>query len=322
MFITGKRKMGFKPEATPYTAETLAVGDFDTRFYNVTYDLDIAEFKRKYATNDFAAFASVMGKRRGTITFSIDLAKAAAVDTAPKWGDVLESCGFLETIVASTSVAYVPKASKNATPATIEVRESQVNESSGAEEQLAIVLKGCMGNPQFIMDEVGMPVRMDFEFQGVIVSITDKTGGSVITPTGFDVATPDAVLASTLTAFTEVQDLDSLNINMNNEIEITSDPANAGGLRGAYITNREPTMVIDPYLQLVAARDHFTRWTGNTTGAFSMTVGSNLTLSAPAIQITKAFDGADRNGVVVNTLNFLLTRKADGDSETFKILHN
>lgn len=313
-FSMQKRAIGLKLETTPFTAETLTSSDYDFRAFNVSYTPEIEAVARNYATGDYSAFSSIMGKRSMTVTFSVHMNYSGTVTTAPEWGKLLQACGFSETVLAS-GVRYLPDSSQCAVPATIEVQE----EGCGSQDALILICSGAQGNVTFIMNNVGEPVQMDFEFTGVLYDVKDRANGSIINPGGFDSSEPEAVLGSTITVFGEAATVNSVNATLGNAVELFVDPAQTSGYRGAYITGREATISLDPYLEPIATNDHFGRWSGGTTGAFSMTVGSNLTISAPAVQITTAYAAADRNGISVNGIEGILTRGATGDDE-LKIL--
>lgn len=312
MFFSQKKVVGLKIEYTAYDVETLDVGDFDFRAYNITYTPTIAEIKRKYATCDYDSFTSVMGKQSGTVGFHVDMAPHPnGAQLAPEWGKILQSCGYKITVFGSTGVSYVPHADYSTVTATIEVRET---DEGTTPTQVRLLYAGCVGNVNFILDEIGNPLRAEFEFTGRLEAIDDIAFGNKICPTGFDQSEPAGVLASTITAFGEAQALDKVAINTGNQVELVTAPEKSQGVKGAAIVNRESTMQIDPYLEKIATSDHYSRWSGATSGAYSMTVGADITVSAPAIQITKAYGGADRSGITVNTLDMILTRNAGNDS--------
>lgn len=312
-FMMQKRAVGFKIETTPYTAETLSAADYDFRAFNISFTPEIEAMARQYATGDYSAFSSIMGKRMCTVSFSVHVNYSGTATTAPEWGKLIKACAFSEEVLAG-GVRYLTDSDECSTPATIEVQE----EGCGSQDGMVIVVKGAMGNPTIVLNNIGEPVQIDFEFTGCLFDIKDRANGSLIDPTGFDASEPDAVLSSTLTAFGEAQTVNSVNIAVGNTVELYVDPSEASGYKGAYVVGREPTITLDPYLEPIATNDHFGRWSAGTTGAFSMTAGSNITISAPAMQITSAYAANDRNGISVNSLEGILTRNA-GDDE-LKIL--
>jgi hypothetical protein len=310
-----KKTLGFKLESTPYTSETLAADDYDMCVYNIEYDNDIAMMARKCARGDLSNDTSIAGKRMVTISFAVDLAYQGAVDTAPTYFKALKACALKQTAHGSTGISLVTNADYTKVPATIEVVEK---DEGASPSQVVVKARGCMGNARFVLDAVGQPVRIEFEFKGVLESITDRAFGSILNPTGFDTNLPDAVLSASIEMFSEEQQLDTITIDLGNTVEVYADPAQAEGLEGGHVVSRNPTIECDPDLELIATQGDYSRWTGNTTGAFSMTVGSQMTLSAPAVQIIKAYTPGDREGHTVNTKSYELKRSSGNDE--FKLL--
>lgn len=62
--------------------------------------------ERDVVTGVFATPDQLPYTRRGTITFTVDLASAGAAGTAPQWGDLLIGCGMAETLSAGVSATY------------------------------------------------------------------------------------------------------------------------------------------------------------------------------------------------------------------------
>lgn len=319
-FIGQKRTLGFKLEAVAesgsgaYTPQSLAQGDYNVKVFNISYTPEIEATARKYASGDYSAFSSIMGKQMMTVSFSAHMAWSGANTTPPEWGKMLKASAYSETVLAD-GVRYLTDSDECGQPATIEIVEEQCG--SGLAD-LVLRTHGAMGNVSFVLEALGTPVRMDFEFKGVLTSIEDRASGSHITPSFTDTTDPEAVLASTLTVFGEARSVDSVNINSGNQVEMFNDPSTSYGYRGAYVVNRDPTADLDPYLEGIATSADYSRWRDGTTGAFNMSVGDHITISAPAFQITAAYPAGDRNGFTANSISGILTRSA-GDDE-LKIL--
>jgi hypothetical protein len=315
-FISRLKCIGFASEGTPGTAETLGGEDYDFRVVqdSITYSPEIEEFKRAYATKDFAAYSSIMGKRKGTVGFTVDMAWSGTAATPPEYGKLLKSCCIKET--PTTTVVYDNDKLYNNVSGTLEVQEANEGASAAG---LVIKLKGCMGNAEFVMGSVGQPIQIKFAFTGVLSSVADRTYANLFTPSGFDNTVADAVLASTITFQTKTVTINTLSLNLGNDIQLRTDPADSAGYLMAYVVDTVPTLKIDPLLDTIANQPFFAAWTGGTTGAFSMTIGSHLTLAAPCAQIVKGYDGANRDKFVVNTLDCILTRTNDTDDRFFSL---
>ncbi len=309
-FMVRKRTVGFKVESTPYTVESsLAASNYLRDAYNISYTPEIENAIRKYAAGDYSAFSSIIGKKKFTVSFSMDIKWSGGATTAPIWGDLLEACGFIETI--GSSVDYETGSNGCSKPITIEVQERMCDTTSNG---LILKGRGMCGNSPIVGANVGETVRFDFEFQGVLHSIEDRVQGSLITPSGADATEPDAMLAATITAYGTAQPINSVNINPNNIVEMYIDPSNNEGYRGAYIVDRDPPSIsLDPYMDLLANDNMYSRWSAATTGAFSMTVGSNITISAPKMQVIDAYKSGERGGMSVNAIEGILTRDSGND---------
>ena len=312
--ILGKRTIGHVLEATPYSAVTLSAGDFDFRPYNITTSPEIEMAERFYATSNFDRYESIAGKRMGTIGFSFDLApytinSGASAATAPNWGRILESGGLLAT--AQTATGYTWDTSVHNTNKTATILMQDIEEGNPASAVgLGVTLSGAMCTLKLVLEAVGKPVRADVEFKGRI-SIADIAAGAVKIPTGQSTVKSPGVLSSTITAFGSAVDIDSMELDFGNVLATIPAPAEAGGYLGVNITDVNPNMTLDPSLKRDTAGDGFwTKWTNETTGAFSMTIGGNITLSLPAIQINDAYKTADRDGNITNPITLNGTRHA------------
>lgn len=315
-FLETKRTMGFKTEGTAYTVETLAVTDHDVPFYNISYDPDIQMYARKLARGDMSRDPSIAGKRPITFTMSHDIAWSNSLPVAPSWYKCLQSCAMKETVHGTTGVSLITHSGYSKVPATIEVVEK---DEGATPVQVVIKARGCMGNAKLIVDTVGNPMRIDYEFKGVLESITDRAYASILTPTGFDTPLPDAVMGITSKLFTEVQTWDTCTIDLGNVVENYSDPSKTGGIQGAHVVDRNPTVEMDPDMDLIANRGDYARQIGNSTGALVMEVGDYFHLSAPALQYISTYKPGSREGHVTNQKTCELKRGPDGNDE-FEIL--
>lgn len=312
-FLDTLRSIAFRQESSPYTypQADLAVSDADFKAFNIKYSASIEEVKRLFASGDMSRLTSIMGKRSGTVSFSVYLAWSGTVTVAPEWAKLLLSCGWEQTAHGSTGISWTPSSRHTNVPSVIEVREL----SEGATPtQLCIRMRGCMGNVQLVLDNVGNAFRADFNFTGVIQEIEDVANANIVLPASYDTTQPSAVLGATITAFDEALDLDALTIDMQNKVELFPDPAASEGFSGAHITDRDPTLSVNPYLGSLSAQPYWTRMIAGSTGVLAVEIGTNLSLSAPAIQCVDGYKGGSRTGAAVNDLKFNFTRSA-GDDE-------
>lgn len=331
MFLTNKSTLIAKLEATPYAlaGETLADADFNLRIRNdISYSPEVDEYRRKYLDGTLDHELSVIGRQRCTATFVVDMAPGATVSTEPAWSKILQACGFKaigwdassEVAVGSAveGISWVPHVDQTHTPVTLEIHEQLEGASAN---HLVTRLQGAMGNVSFAIGTVGEPVQMSFEFSGAFVSMTDLAFGSRLDPTSVSTVKPGAVLSSTVTVNSVDQDLDSFEINMNNDIQEWIDPSRSTGIKGFYRAMYEPTMTVNPTLKQLSVEPVYTEWINCTALAASILVANgsdpDITLSAPKAQRIGLGVG-DRNGARTAETEFLLTKNAGND--VFEIL--
>ncbi len=317
-FMVPKRTFGAKIEGTAYTTETLAATDYKYSAYNISYGGDIPMKGRKIARGDFSKDVSIAGKRSVTFTFSVDVYHSGSVAVAPNYFELLRACGLKQTTHAGTGVSLITHADYTNVPMTMEVAEKDEGTSP-----VSLVIKGggCMGNAKLVLDNVGEPLRIDFEFKGVLKSITDRAFASMLTPTGISPQVPEAVLSSGVTIFGEGRCMNTITIDLANDVQLYTCPSATEGYTGAHIADRNPTIEYDGDLELIATQPDYGRWTGNTTGTFNMTIGTlgkKMTVSAPAVQITNAYQPGDREGHVTN--NTTLECKRNNGNDELEII--
>jgi hypothetical protein len=318
MFMNQKKLVFAKIEGTPYSGETLTNAQGAYRCSDLKYTPAIAEYARKYATGDLAKYPSVMGKQTMEMDFSMDLAWGGAAQTAPEWDVFMTSCACTKALVSTTGIKWELGSVNLAKPLTIWIAENNEDDT----KQMLIKMTGAVGDCKLSMGKIGDPIKATFKFQGVFNDCTDTSGASMLRHGTFLSTTPDAVLSSTITALSYAADFEKVDINFGNKLEPITDPSNAAGIKGYIVTDRDPKITCDPYLATIADKDYLTKWKAGTTGTFSMTVGAagRLTLSAPAAQILKAYEGGARNNMTTNSLELKLTRTNDSTDAEFKIL--
>jgi hypothetical protein len=202
---------------------------------------------------------------------------------------------------STNGVWLKPDADYSNVPGTFEFVERDEGTSPS---QLIIKAHGCMGNAKLVCDEVGKPMRIDFDFKGVLTSITDRAYASILTPTGWDTPQPEAILGATTTIFAENMKFGKVAFDLGNDVQGWTDPSKAQGLEGYRIADRNPSLEIDPDMYLVATSGMEARQRLNTTGALALYAGNHILISAPAAQIVDSYKPGEREGHVTYTLMF------------------
>lgn len=64
--------------------------------------------ERDLIRGEFSGPDKLLYTQRTEVTFSVDLAGSGTAGTAPQWGDMLQACGYSETVTAGQRVDYLP----------------------------------------------------------------------------------------------------------------------------------------------------------------------------------------------------------------------
>lgn len=314
MFIEDKATAGVAIETTAGTPVTILASHHDVRIGGIQYDHAIAEYKRKYLSGSHSNFKSVMGKQTGTFSFYVDMAEGAAINSRNPVYKLLQACGVLDSIISTIGVKYNPYSAYDVKPITMEIVEKDEGVSP---VQLVMTYAGCMGNCRMVLQEVGQPVRFEFEMQGKLVSVADRAFGSILAPT-FLSTEPTRVLSATITRGAVVQQIETFTLDFGNEVMAKTDPADATGVSHFYITKREPKLTITPYVRTLAADPAYTEWKAGTTGVFTFIIG-NFTLTVPVAQYIGLKPGV-RNGARIYEKQFLCVGASDAGDDEWKLV--
>jgi hypothetical protein len=313
-----QKTFGFSLESTAYTAETLTAADYNQRVYDVKISPEIESYARKLLRGDYSRDLSISGKRKCTVSCYVDLYPGSAVNVAPQYFAMIRACGYKQTAFGASGISLTPNANYNSVPGTIEVALPQEGLTP---DQLVIKAYGCMGKLTVESPQVGQPIKLNFEFTGILHSVSTREFASLIVPTGFDTSLPPAMLAATFSLFGTWQFPSKFTVDSGEVVDLFSDISKAAGYGGAHISDRNMTMTTDPDMVTTTELDLYTDQINNTTGTFSVTIGGGVPiyLSAPTAQIVKGYDAEVREGHIANPLSLELKRGTYGNDE-FEIL--
>lgn len=316
--ISDLRVLGGKEESTRGTAIVLGSLEFDVNAKDVQIAYEVDEYARKYQTGRHGHSASVMGKQAATITFSVDMNGSGTAGTAPTWGKYLIACGYTEVVSASTSVTYQPNVTEDCNTMTIAVAEYFCEATP---KQHTTLVSGCTGKVQFVNDNTGAPIRMEFEFKGKVEDETDET--SLNTVSGADTTIPPAVLNSTVTAGGVAQKTDGFTIDSGEDVQMQIDPSESTGYLGSFVAARNPTATMSPELALVATEDNWAELIAGTEVAISIDAGASagniIFFTIGKAQLITLARG-DRNGVVTRDKTFKINEGVSGNDEIIILL--
>ncbi|HBE44274.1 MAG TPA: hypothetical protein DDW17_02165 [Deltaproteobacteria bacterium] len=299
--IEARTQLAAKIEGTEGQAEALTKTEaFLAANFKFTPDTPAGE--RPNVSASLSPWAPIPGARSAKMEFDVELKGSGTKGTAPALGALLKACGFGETVSANTSVTYKP-ASTSISSITI----------ASYEDGIMKKIWGARGNVSLKLED-GAPGWLHFEFTGADFSVTDVTMLADVT---YESTKPIAFLAATLTIDSYSALIGALEINMNNAVALRKDINSASGYKSAVITNRKPSMTIDPEAVLVATYDFYGKLRSGNEGALSLALtgsaGNVCTITAPKVQYTAISDDV-KEGLRNLGITCQLNRNA-GDDE-------
>jgi len=306
--LARKLQIALKLETTEGTAVTVAAADADLYVNEVSFTPDIQTVPRNPLRATLTNLPHLIGKKGAQISFKTELTGSGTAGTAPSLGDALKACACKEVVVAATSVTYTPdstKAEGDGTSASIGLFI----------DGKRLTIYGARGT-QTIEYKAGEAAFLVFTFTGIYGGVTDTPLLAGIT---YPTPTPKVWLGETLTLGGVTLVADTLTFDAANTVTLRSDVTKASGYRAASITERVPTISVDPEEVLVATRDDWGKLENGTASAVNVTLtgsaGNIVTLTAPTA-VVSSISQSDREGIQVNQLDLALASVTSaGDDE-------
>lgn len=308
MFLTGKRILLAKEESTYGTDPTPVVASnaIDAEKIEISYEGDVLERNPVRGYLSPVAPAGI-GKRSVKLSFDVELKGSGSAGTAAKLGDLLEACGFAETVSAGSAVSYAPSsgAIKSITLYLYDLQDSG--------SCVLHKVKGARGTMQ-LNAAAGQIAKFSFTFNGLYELPTDAAAPSAPT---YESTKPPVVESAQVT-LNGVSSLvvSEVSLDMQNNI-VSSDDVNAAtGISKFALTGRKPTGKIAPEAVLLATYDFWTDWKNAAERAASLVIGATagniITISMPKLTID-SIAGGDRNGILTRDLPFRASASAGND---------
>lgn len=302
VILTRDRLIAAKIETTTGTAIALAAADGALNAFDLKIDATIPPTEREMQ-GSLTNLPQIPGPRQAKVGFRTEVYNAAANPLS--WSPLLLSCGF-----AVATGVYTPTTG-NLTTSTIGLYEG-----AGAASRLKEAA-GCMGNVK-ISGEYGKPAYFMWDFMGKWVA---PTGVTRIAPTFPAVIAPRCA-AITLTIGGATYRAGKFEIDMGNKLSLRQDVTDVTGYRAAYIVDRHITIKIPAEAVTLATHDFYADHLAGTTAAISIVIGSGannvVTIAAPAAQLLNPPQMEDREGILLDSLEFLCT-STTADSGEFTI---
>lgn len=299
--LEAREQLAFETEDVEGTAETLVAADV-ILVANAKFTPDVKMNERPNRSSSLSPFAAVPGFRSAQIEFDVELKGSGTAGTAPPIGELLLACGYSETIVAGTSVTYLPASASIPTLTMALYMDGVAHKIWGARGEVTFPLK------------TGEICWAHFVFTGADFSVIDA---AFLSGVSYNSTVPEAFLNASLTIDSYAALLAKLDISMGNTIELRQDANSSSGHKSAAITGRLPVMSFDPEKCTVATYDFYGKLRSGNEGALTAalgdTAGNICTITAPKVQYTKISEDA-RNGLRLLGIDCQLNRSS-GDDE-------
>ncbi len=299
-------------EETTYgtdSSPTVASNAIEAKDIKVNYIGELLE--RDNIRSNISSISPIVSKRYIEVTFECELKGSGTAGVAGRIGDLLEACGFSETVSVGSSVVYKP-ASSNLKSATIYIYDMDTSSA---------VLKKVTGTVGTVNIKIiaGQFATLAFTMRGLYNAPADVALPS--DPT-LETTLPPIVESSqfTLGAITSlvVQDI---TIDMANEITERDDINVANGIKAFTIVGRKPKGTFNPEAVLVAIHNVWADWVASTQRALSLIIGSvtgnKCTISAPKVTVDNLAD-ADRDRILTRDIPISFGQNVGNDEIQLK----
>ena len=309
--LSNRQVVAAKVETTEGTAIALAGTDANFQVMEPKFEADVSMFERKILDISLSPFKMIPGTRLGKFSFKVENKGSGTAGTAPAFGKLLRACGFLETVVAVTSVTYTPDQAVANVPSV----------SMGLyRDGLRKLVRGARGNVKYSAKN-GEPGMWEFEFVGVYDGVADV---ALITPSGVETTVPIPLLTAQFSVAAFSAFCSQVSFDMSNVLAPRADINKAEGYISTIITGRDPKGSFDPEDELVANHDFYGRWLAGTTGVLTFrhtgSAGNICIVSAPVCQYVKVSE-TERNGIATMGADFLMARSVVGGNDEVSIAY-
>lgn len=304
--LLAKEESVYGTDPTP-TPGSNAIECFDCK---VNYRGDVLE--RNLHSNSLSPNPPKIGKRWIDVNFSVELKGSGTAGSAPIIGDLLEACGFVETVSAGSSVTYVP-ASSTMKSVTLYVHD-MIDSTVCRRHKVT----GARGEVNFVF-ESGQVARAEFSLSGLYNIPTDTT----VSFTSYPETTLPPIVESLTFTLNSITSLvcQAVNFAMGNRVVAKDDFNSAGSIKAFTINGRKPTGKMNPESVTVATYDYWTDWLAATQRSMSLilgsTAGNKVTITAPKITIDEIPEG-DREGIRTDEIPFRLSKSTANDEISVK----
>lgn len=317
---TKRRVVAAKFEVTEGTAETVGSADGGILVIDPKFDVDIKMNERPVARATLGTMAAISGARSAKLTFKTEVKGSGTTysvnsTTKPAISKYLEACSFLATFGSGTVAAWCFTPTSGTGASLYIPSLTMALWEDGVKKQI----RGARGNVSFD-GKVGEPIYANFDFLGVLDTITDEANPS---PT-YESTIPPVLLSanSSIGDFAAVSG--GFTIESGNALALRDSINSVDGFLSTIVTARKMSGTFSPEMTTVAIKDWFGVWKASTAqsliiGNIGTGAGNVLKFVMPKLRFKKVGD-SDRNGIAIADLSFDLEETSADDEMTLYFL--
>jgi len=304
--LLAKLESAYNTDPTPANGDAVAVSDFG-------WDLaDAKVAERNTSTGSKLGAPSVFAGSLIELKFKVEIKGSGAAGTAPEVGPILQACGFLETIVASTSVAYKPDSDDEKSCTVYFDDDGDL-----------FKVTGCRGNAQIVAEATKFGL-LDITLRGHLAANPATSGG--YTPT-YDTTNPVPMLATPITIGAVALEQTKFTIDPANTIVAPAILNNADGFGEVRISARKTKFSMTVYPLDASSYNPVADLRANTQRALAMatavggTAGNRWRLTFGGNARYNTVKPGDDNGLVSYELGMEILESALGADNEFVLIY-
>lgn len=279
---------GYKITPDSVAATSMAIGAFDSG------DPVEGDVIKEASSSDVFGVVVSYDSTAGTIVY------------VPVWGD-FESGDTVEIVTGSNAGS---SATSSGAPTQSRTPSITYEDRLDGRRQMFTGVRGTWS----INLQSGQPARLQFEMQGILSAVDTVALGSPSLTTADGLIFRNAKL--------KVDDLPmkiaAFELSLAAQVAARLDPSSAKGALSYRLTDRAPTLRLDPEGVVPGVYDWDAKWDASTTFAnvaeLGGAEGNRVIFETPKAHVAEMSD-TDRDGLLANDINCDLTRNSTGDDE-------
>jgi hypothetical protein len=298
-----RAQLAAKIEGTEGTAESLTNAEAAIKCFDIDLDYDIPFVPDESVSSSLSPWAGIVsGPRMAKLTFKTWFHGSGTKDSAAKWMTLAKGCAITVTENTNVSTVLTPDDDQGSSLTLGWYVDGTFHQVHGSRGDLTITGKAAN------------PFVCEWAFDGVYNEMTDV---ALLTGISYETPRPPAWCSASLTIDSVAVKLSDFTFKCNNKVSMVETPNTASGSYAAAILGkRHYTASANIMSTVLATKNWYTNWTGNTLQAISFSLGSAtgnvFAWSMPKAQITK-IKPENRNDMKRDALDFELIRNSGTD---------